>query len=73
MEDYIFSWIVYLSAGTPYLAEILTLLTAAHALALAIVNLTPAPDRKVYAGWVARLYHFVEIAAGIVHAKNVKS
>jgi hypothetical protein len=53
----------------PFLPEILQGLVAAHALALFIVNLTPTPTDNL---WLARIYKYVEFAAGIIKPKNVK-
>jgi hypothetical protein len=54
----------------PYLPEAVTVLAAGHALALAVVNLTPTPkDNEL----VAKVYKYVELAAGIVNARKVKS
>lgn len=53
----------------PYLDTIITLLLAAHALAIAIVNLTPTPlDNSA----VAFAYRIVEFIAGIMNSKKVK-
>lgn len=50
----------------PYLDTALTLLMAAHSLALAIVNLTPTPkDDEI----VAKAYKYIEFFAGIVTRK----
>lgn len=53
----------------PYLAEALQLALAAHALAIAIVNLTDTPKDNEY---VAKAYRYIEFAAGIVRPKKVK-
>lgn len=48
---------------------VLTLLMAAHGLALAIVNLTPTPkDDEV----VAKVYRAVEFLAGFIHPNAKK-
>lgn len=53
----------------PYLDVVLQLLLAAHALALAIVNLTDTPkDNEA----VAKAYRYIEFLAGIVRANKVK-
>ena len=52
--------------GIPYLTTALTILTATHALAVAVVNLTPTPTDDA---WVATIYKYVEWAAGIVTSK----
>lgn len=50
----------------PYLDTALTLLMAGHALAIAIVNLTPTPkDDEI----VAKAYKYIEFLAGIVTKK----
>lgn len=46
--------------------NVFVVLAAVHALAVAIVNITPTPyDNEV----VAKLYRYVEVAAGIVSFK----
>lgn len=53
----------------PFLAEALQLLVAAHALALAIVNMTDTPkDNEL----VAKAYKYIEFLAGIVKPSKVK-
>jgi hypothetical protein len=53
----------------PYLAEALQLIVAAHALAVAIVNLTDTPkDNEL----VAKGYRYIEFLAGIVKPSKVK-
>lgn len=53
----------------PYLDMILALLLAGHALALAIVNITPTPiDNQA----VSVAYRIIEFLAGIVSAGKVK-
>ena len=48
---------------------IVTVWVSAHALALAIINLTPTPtDNEV----LTKVYRYVEIAAGIFTAKAKK-
>lgn len=47
----------------------LTLLLSAHALALAIVNLTPTPKDDEF---VAKAYRFIEMLAGFVHPNAKK-
>jgi hypothetical protein len=47
----------------------LFLLIAAHALAIAVVNLTDTPKDNEY---VAKAYRYIEFAAGIVRAQKVK-
>lgn len=46
-----------------HLQQIVVILFAAHALALAIVNLTPTPKDDEA---VSKLYRFIEVFAGIV-------
>lgn len=46
-----------------HLQQIVVILFAAHALALAIVNLTPTPKDDEAVG---KLYRFIEVFAGIV-------
>lgn len=53
----------------PYLPEILSVLVAGHALAIAIVNLTPTPKDDEM---VAKAYRYIEFLAGIVNSKKVK-
>ena len=54
----------------PYLQEGLTVLLAAHAVALAIVNLTPTPvDNSI----VAFAYKLIEWMAGIVRTTKAKA
>lgn len=55
--------------NVPYLAEGLQLLVAAHALALAIVNLTDTPKDNEY---LAKAYKYIEFLAGIVKPKKAK-
>lgn len=50
----------YIMANLP---EIVAVLFAVHAAALAVVNLTPTPKDDEY---VAKFYRFIEILAGIV-------
>lgn len=52
--------ISYIMANLP---EIIAVLFAIHAAALAVVNLTPTPKDDEY---VAKFYRFIEILAGIV-------
>lgn len=53
----------------PYLPEAITVVASAHALAVAIVNLTETPkDNEL----VAKAYRYIEFLAGIVNAKKVK-
>ena len=49
-----------------YQEEILTFLAAAHAFALAIVNLTPTPTDNTI---LAKIYGYVEIVAGLLTRK----
>lgn len=50
----------------PYLGVAVDLLMAGHALALAIVNLTPTPkDNEI----VAKAYKYIEFLAGILSKK----
>lgn len=52
--------------SVPYLPEAIHLLVAGHALAIAIVNLTPTPkDNDI----VAKAYKYIEFLAGIVTKK----
>ena len=53
-------------ANIPYLTSAVTILMAAHALAVAIVNLTPTPTDDE---WVATIYTYIEWAAGIITSK----
>lgn len=51
----------------PYLPEILQILMAGHAVAIAIVNLTPTPkDDQI----VGKVYRYIEFFAGIVSPKS---
>jgi hypothetical protein len=50
----------------PYFTEILTVLLAAHAAAIAIVNLTETPKDDEY---VAFAYRLIEWLAGVVTPK----
>jgi hypothetical protein len=55
---------------TDAIAQVLPALAATHALAVAIVNLTPTPKDNealgAFHGWLVRAYRLVEIAAGIL-------
>jgi hypothetical protein len=53
-------------SGIPYLAEVLALILAAHALAIAVVNLTPTPKDDEA---VAFIYKIIEYVAGIITPK----
>lgn len=53
----------------PYLPEVVTLLIAGHALAVAIVNMTDTPEDDK---WVAKAYRYIEFVAGILRASKVK-
>lgn len=46
-----------------HIEKLLLILLAAHALAVAIVNLTPTPKDDEY---VAKIYRVIEILAGLV-------
>lgn len=49
-----------------YLDTALTLLMAAHGLAIAVVNMTPTPkDDEI----VAKLYRGIEFLAGFIHPR----
>jgi hypothetical protein len=50
----------------PYLSEAVNLLLAGHALAVAIVNLTPTPKDDEF---VAKAYTYIEMLAGLVSKK----
>lgn len=52
--------------SVPYLSEALNLALAGHALAVAVVNLTPTPKDDEL---VAKVYKYIEFAAGIVSKK----
>jgi hypothetical protein len=53
-------------SGIPYLTEILTVVVAAHALAIAVVNLTPTPKDNEAVEFV---YKIIEYIAGIFTPK----
>ena len=53
----------------PYLDTALQVLLASHALALVIVNLTDTPKDNE---WVAKIYRWIEVIAGVVKASKVK-
>jgi hypothetical protein len=58
-----------LLSSVPYLGEILQIVLAGHAVALAIVNMTDTPkDNEM----VATVYKYIEFAAGIVKPSKVK-
>ena len=61
----LFGFLAYI----PYLDTILELLLAAHALALAIVNMTETPKDDE---WVGKIYRWIEFLAGIVNKAKVK-
>ena len=56
--------------NVPYLEIVLGLLVAAHALAIAIVNLTTTPKDDAIVTWV---YKYIELVAGIFNSRKVKS
>jgi hypothetical protein len=51
------------------LEHIVTVLLAAHGLAIVIVNLTETPKDN---DWVARIYVWIEYLAGIINKSKVK-
>jgi hypothetical protein len=51
------------------LGQVVTVLLAAHGLALVIVNLTETPKDDE---WVAKVYTWIEYLAGIINKDKVK-